>query len=491
MRSCMTLLALLALLALPGMGCGVPLRGGPESAPTPAVGAAVTHYDYTVRVDAELTEIDVTVCFDGVPAQSLSCLNPPAAVAFRRAEVRSPGRAPEPLERTGRQILVPPNLPAGACVGYVINIRDATDASMFGGMRAPGGVMLNGTGWLWAPRPLADGATGTLHFELPPGVDAAVAFPREGDGYRLPPDTFQFLSHTVFGRFSRREVPVPGGVLDVVRLGGPLAVTDADLDTWLTGVGHSVSQISGRFPVERALAVVIPVARGDGVVFGNAGRGGGPSVMLLVGAEATLDDLRGDWVPPHEFTHLAMPYVGRRDAWMSEGIATYYQEVLRARGGVQSPLEAWRALDAGFISGRESGTGVTLDRESARMRVTYEFRRVYWAGTALAFLADIALREEGSSLDAALVALDTCCRVPQRVWRGREVARVFDQQTGHPVYEALAEQWLSETRFPDVESRYEWLGLRRGEDGLLELVADAPGAALRDSIMSPLTPMRR
>ena len=59
-----------------------------------------------------------------------------------------------------------------------------------------------------------------------------------------------------------------------------------------------------------------------------------------------LDDLRTDWTATHEFSHLLLPYVSRRDRWLSEGLASYYQNVLRARDGRLSETDAWRKLDA-------------------------------------------------------------------------------------------------------------------------------------------------
>ena len=37
---------------------------------------------------------------------------------------------------------------------------------------------------------------------------------------------------------------------------------------------------------------------------------------------------------------------------LAEGLATYYQNVLRARAGLLTPSEAWEQIDAGFARGR-------------------------------------------------------------------------------------------------------------------------------------------
>ncbi len=446
----------------------------------------VERYAYTVRVDEDLQELEVTVCFDGPHGASLHCPQATATIALRGAEVRVPGEAPRPIARRDRELPIPGDLADDACVTYRVDIDDAMGASWSNGTRVEGAVLVNVSGWLWSPRPLARGATGTLTLDLPAGVEAALSFPREDDGsLRLDPSAFHYLSHTIFGRFDRFEVDVPGGRLDVARLPGELEVSDDEVARWLGAAATTAAQLHGRFPVPEALVAVVPVAGGDDVAFGNVGRGGGSSVMLLTSRRATYDGLVEDWVPPHEFTHLSMPYVSRGDAWMSEGVATYYQEVLRARAGIQTPLEAWRAIDHGFASGREDGTGRSLEIESAQMYQTAAFRRVYWAGTAIALLADVALRREGHSLDEAIAGLPECCMVPKRTWSGREMADAFDRITGTEVYRHVADRWLTSHDFPEVAETFAFLGLARNDDGLLELDEGAPGAAIARAIMTP------
>ncbi|MCK6549944.1 hypothetical protein L6R52_29190, partial [Myxococcota bacterium] len=93
--------------------------------------------------------------------------------------------------------------------------------------------------------------------------------------------------------------------------------------------------------------------RGRGPVdFGLVLRGGGPSVTFFVGDEADDASLVGEWVAVHELSHLSMPFVERDAAWLSEGFATYYQNVLRARAGLMSAEAAWTELHEGFARGQ-------------------------------------------------------------------------------------------------------------------------------------------
>jgi hypothetical protein len=463
------------------MACGA--SQGAASGATSGKGAdAPGDVRYTVRIDERLETIEVSACFDEAP-RALFCGRGAAAHALRSAELRVPGEGARELERAGSEIPIPRGTPAGACVVYAVDVNEAMSSSWSGGTRGENAVLVGAAGWLWRPSPLPEDLRGTLVLDLPDGMTGALPFARAGDEYVIEPSVFRYLAHTAFGRLVRFEVEVPGGVLDVVRMPGPIDASDAALQRWLAATGRMVATLHGRFPVERAMVVLVPAGGGEGIAFGNVGRGGGASVMLIVESGSTQEVLERDWVPPHEMSHLALPYVQRSDAWMSEGTATYYQDVLRARGGVLTPLEAWRDLDGGFASGRRDGTGRALEEESEAMFATASFRRVYWAGAALALLADVELRKRGKSLDEAIARVDECCATPQRTWPGREIARALDRESGERVYEAIADRHLRSTDFPDVEPTFTWLGLVRGADGQLELSSDAPGAAVRDAIM--------
>lgn len=53
---------------------------------------------------------------------------------------------------------------------------------------------------------------------------------------------------------------------------------------------------------------------------------------------ATTSELSRDWTATHELSHMLLPYVASRDRWLSESLASYYQNVLRARDGRLAPV---------------------------------------------------------------------------------------------------------------------------------------------------------
>jgi len=248
----------------------------------------------------------------------------------------------------------------------------------------------------------------------------------------------------------------------------------------------AASLLFGRFPVREAGVLAVPTPLSRSSPFGIVGRGTMPTIAILVGDRATTERLASAWVPVHEFSHLATPFIDRDHAWLSEGIATYYQEVLRARAGLQEPREAWANLDRGFHRGSEDGTGRDLLDESRQMSQTGAYRRVYWAGAAIALIADVQIRTRSRgarSLDDAVEHLNECCGEAADQMGGPEaIARLDAIEDG--AFGRVARRALGRSSFPELAQTYRRLGLSRSDSGRLNISDDDAAAELRAAIMS-------
>jgi predicted metalloprotease with PDZ domain len=194
--------------------------------------------------------------------------------------------------------------------------------------------------------------------------------------------------------------------------------------------------------------------------------------------------LASDWTCTHEFLHLGVPRLPPEDAWLFEGLATYYTELVRARAGVITPREAYQHLLDGFERGKKQAWARTLRQASAEMRETRAFYRVYWSGAALAFLTDVAARRAGSAtLDDALRSFAQCCAASEREWTAEQVLAALDATLGTPRFAPLAKAWLDRAAFPDVTPLLRELGVSPGAGKEANFTA-APSAALRDAIMA-------
>jgi len=255
----------------------------------------------------------------------------------------------------------------------------------------------------------------------------------------------------------------------------------AMLQRWVAETATAPLTVFGRFPLRTAQVRVKQVSSDDDspVPWGQTLRSGGVSVLLFVRENATLDELRADWTAVHELSHLFHPYLGSSGRWMAEGLASYYQNVLRARVGLLDGDDAWRRLDGGFQRGRKATRGVRLDELQIRRGGTM---RVYWAGAAFWLEADLALRERGDSLDAVLAEYSRCCLGDGTEQVEPEAfAAALDKIAKRPVFAPLYRRYAVSEDFPSLDAAYRRLGIRT-IDGELRFSRGDSGAKLRGAI---------
>lgn len=275
-----------------------------------------------------------------------------------------------------------------------------------------------------------------------------------------------------------------GNELHVEVVDTPDADRRAELQRWLAEVAGATLTAFGRYPLADATVRITQIDSDDDspVPWGQTLRQDQVAVLLYVRRDATLAQLREDWTAVHELSHLFHPYLGSDGRWLSEGLASYYQNVLRARAGLLTPAQAWEQLDAGFGRGQREHSGMPLEQLSPGRRGTM---RVYWAGAAFWLEADLALRREhGSSLDEVLSKYSRCClrgtgEVAPPAFLGK-----LDELAGAGVFLPLYRRYAQSREFPSLDPAYSALGISREGDGLD--FSDRPdAAALRAAIMQP------
>jgi hypothetical protein len=447
---------------------------------------------YAVSIDPGLTQISVRACFDGKPPIRLTAESLDAAAVLLSAQVEAPRKR---LEPNGAELNLG-SLPQDSCIAYIAdiaNVQRRHDRSR-GPARRVGPDLITDVGlWLWRPGALAEDEDIEVRFVLPEGVSASAPWKpvRGGDGaiaaYRIGRGPYDWPAAVAFGTFTERELEVGGARLRVSLLHGSPEVEWDLVRQWLTRAAAAVTTLYGRFPVETAQIIVVPGARGDEPVpWAFVLRGGMASVHFFINQRRPLSEFLTDWTAVHELSHLLLPYVRPEDAWLSEGSASYFQNVLRARSGMITAADAWQRLHSGFRRGMKSMPGITLADATERMYRDGAFMRVYWHGAALLLLADQRLRartQGRESLDTALAKLQQCCLASDQGWQASTLFARLDELTGTSVFgELLAEQNAS--RFPDLSESYALLGLRVQEGGeTIEMIDEGAQVADRVAIM--------
>lgn len=250
----------------------------------------------------------------------------------------------------------------------------------------------------------------------------------------------------------------------------------------LSWIGRSraiVGGYYGRFPVTSLRIEVVPVA-GRGVqgatTFGNPQA----YIRIRVGREVTQAQLSDDWVLVHEMIHLALPDVGEKHSWLSEGLATYVEGIARAQAGNRTATDVW----AEYVRAMPQGLPQTGDRGLDRTRT---WGRTYWGGAIFCLLADVEIRSRSNNklgLQHALRAIAEKSGGLTSDWPIDRVLATGDAAIGMKVLQDLYAQMKESPTKPDLEALWKRLGIELKGDGI-QLRDDAPLSAVRTAITSP------
>jgi hypothetical protein len=446
-----------------------------SSVPLPSTGREAL--SYAVRIDEPLRQISVEVCPRGFRIERLEAPSPGAQELLGGGHIITPeGDFPCPTDGVDL-----PQLKADECARYTVNLPDKTpDPTAL--RRVDPDLLASPDLWLWVamPRPLH--VPIRVRFTLPSGVLAALPWPLEGDAFTLSETAFSWKAGGAFTHTPPVALPVPGGELRWAELGQGFEHA-SEVRAWLREGARASSLLFGHFAVPSALVLGVPGPPGR-ASFGMALRGGGPAVVILLDGRADAQSLANDWTCTHEFLHLGVPRLPPEDAWLFEGLATYYTELVRARAGLITPAQAYQHLLDGFERGRKNAWLETLRQASREMREKRAFYHVYWSGAALAFLTDVAARRAGGpSLDSALRSFADCCAASEEDWTAERVLARVDVLLGTPRFAPLAQAWLDRAQFPDVNGVLRDLGVSPGQhaDAVFQPARDA---AIREAIMA-------
>lgn len=443
---------------------------------------------YTVRVAPDLTALDVHACFAGTIPDVLIGPSHLANPALQRATARFNGHRVT-LKARGHRLALSPQ-PEDGCVDYRVDLQRIRSAEPnFDTAIVRDASLLLGTGtWLWQPPNAATQLH--FHFLLPDGVQLSAPWSPTGPGqYRAATTPYTWKSSILLGQFYRFTLTVGGSRLEVAVAGQPNRQAQNRIRDWIHTAAHSATQVLGRLPVERLQILVVPLDAGrDTAAYAATARGGGPALHLTFNPSLPADAFQRDWILIHEFSHLLLPYVDHEASWLSEGLASYYQNVLRARGGQLSRTDAWASLVAGLDRG-DRGTDPQLTlHQAAHAAARYgQIMRVYWSGAAIFLSIDARLRiqsDNRQSLDSVLRAFNRCCRTPDRTWSGAAMLAKFDALSGTTLFSDTAHRYVYSRHFPNLRPLLRELGVMPRGDGI-ELRPDAPAASVRRAIMQP------
>ncbi len=166
-----------------------------------------------------------------------------------------------------------------------------------------------------------------------------------------------------------------------------------------------------------------------------------------------IEDMYADWTATHEFSHLLLPRISWRQKWISEGFASYYQNVLMARAGStrrSMPYESSaKALSAVGIRGR-SCRSTRLQRKACAGAVQdlLERRRDRPARRSATAQAPVAT---SPSIPSWADFSSAACR--QRATGRAQFFTKLDSLIDEPVFMPLYREYANTAGFPAIKCR--------------------------------------
>ncbi|HLX37720.1 MAG TPA: hypothetical protein VKR29_07960 [Candidatus Binataceae bacterium] len=291
-------------------------------------------------------------------------------------------------------------------------------------------------------------------------------------------------SSSTAAQLSDETLQIGGAQIEVRFEEGTFSVTPAAMRNWIAKSARAVTEYYGRFPVQHIRVVLVPLDRGRGVVFGRTFvPGPTPVIRVLVGAVASEDDLREDWVMTHEMVHLAFPSVPEKHHWIEEGIATYVEPIARVQIGDLTSAKVWRDMLDGMPHGLPGAGDRGLDN-------THTWGRTYWGGAMFCLLADVEIHRRTHNRFGLQDALRAIMRSGTMLddWPSLSRAlKVGDDAVGIPVLMELYTKMKDAPYDPNLPALFQRLGVKLAGDSVT-FDPNAPDASIVTSIMKPRAP---
>ncbi len=313
---------------------------------------------------------------------------------------------------------------------------------------------------------------------------------REGDAFVLVSQELRVATYTTFGPVTTRDLDVAGASVRLAILDGARALPPDELARWVADAERGVSDFFERPPSPRTLVVLAPIPGLHGVLFGKMLPASGPGVVVILGEHAAPPELHDDWILVHELFHAGTPSFVDEGKWYDEGLATYYEPLIRARLGWYREADLWREFLRNMPRGLAAMTRRGLEHPA-------EFSDTYWGGGLFCLLADVEARR----VSGGRLGLENGLRNvlghggdASQVWPLARALEVADAALGAPVLVPLAAAHANAGAPLDLPALFRELGVSFDASGNVNLDDTAPLAPVRHALVygsppsAPVTP---
>ncbi|NTS77203.1 hypothetical protein HR060_10040 [Catenovulum sp. SM1970] len=224
--------------------------------------------------------------------------------------------------------------------------------------------------------------------------------------------------------------------------------------TWINQSWQATQAVLGDLPQAKLpINIKMQAASDSPVPWGQVNRAINTAnpfdeVDLHVSPLANLASLSADWTLYHELSHLYTPYFDYASFWLSEGFASYMQNIIMLRAGIYDKRQFIVKLQAGLDRGHRQAIAqqTKLSEISADMWQQNAFQRVHWTGAAFFVEVDYHLHQKGLSLAKVMKRYNACCKVAKT--SGFEWVNSLTQMTNDTIFVDKYLQYKDSIAFP-------------------------------------------
>lgn len=284
------------------------------------------------------------------------------------------------------------------------------------------------------------------------------------------------------------------------------------LRNWVNYAKDALTCVYGELPLDNFVSVIKAsndTQSGSAVPWGEVRRFTPAEVILVINPASSLTELKADWTIYHELSHLLIPYDANDSRWFSEGLASYYQNIIQARIGMFDEQKMWQKLYEGFerAHNQQNYRHQPLSQVSDNISQNRNYMRIYWSGALYWLKADILLRTAKSSsaksspekssavkhsnvkqvalkiqsLDAALQQLKNCCY--GEYMSAQQIVEKLDQLTGSKIFSSLFTKFSNSLAISDYQTLLIDLGIH-SENNKIILIDDSRLSKHRKAIFN-------
>lgn len=216
------------------------------------------------------------------------------------------------------------------------------------------------------------------------------------------------------------------------------AAEQAKLSQWLAFSSRATLDVLGPYPFEMQL-YLYRRAGNEPVPWANTWREQSQQVHFYVAPQFSEQQFVADWTAYHEMAHLALPFLGRDNAWFAEGFASYMQYQIMQHAGLIDSAASYIA--AKFAPQRKHYLQqLSMAETAAQLLSQRRFAAGYWGGAQFFVVAERLLQQQGkAALSQQIQHYQQCCRLQDN--NLQQLIQSLDTLSDSKLYSQLLQQF--------------------------------------------------